>query len=282
MEKKALGKGLDALLPDWRPRAVGGQGEVQQVPVGQILPNRFQPRTAFSEAELQELADSVRQNGMLQPVLLRRRGDGAYELIAGERRLRAAKQAAMDTIPAIVRNATDQQAMELALVENLQRKDLNPMEAARAYHRLLTEFGLTQEMIALRLGKERSSVANIVRLVCLSKELQLEVETGRLSAGHAKVLLGLDRPEAQRVLARRIIDEHLSVRQAETLASQLRTSHQPKGKPAAKKAFPDLEERLRKQLGTKVAILKGRRGGKIVLHYYSSDELDRLVETLLG
>ncbi len=282
MEKKALGKGLDALLPEKSGRLPAAQGEIHQLAVTHIIPNRYQPRREFSEADLAPLAESVKQNGVLQPILVRRTGDGAYELIAGERRLRAAKMAGLETIPALVRNSSDHQAMELALVENLQRKDLNPMEAARAFHRLFNEFGLTQDMVALRLGKDRSSIANISRLVQLPSEIQREVEAGRLSTGHAKVILGLVRPEAQLSLARKIVEGQLTVRQAErVVAGQGRSSKGRRGSRVTK-PYPDLEERLQRRLGTRVSILSGRRGGKVVLHFYNIEELDRLVETLLA
>lgn len=282
MEKKALGKGLEALLPEKRERTAMQQEEVQQLPVTRIIANRYQPRRQFAESDLAELAESVKQNGLLQPVLVRRTGDGMYELIAGERRLRAAKMAGFETIPAIVRNSSDPQAMELALVENLQRKDLNPMEAARAFHRLLNVFGFTQETVALRLGKDRSSIANIVRLVSLPSEIQQEIEAGRLSVGHAKVLLGLDRPEAQCALARKIADGQLTVRQAERLAAATRAPSTTSRRSRHTKPYPDLEERLQRRMGTRVSILNGRKGGKLILHFYSPSDLDRLVEVLLA
>ena len=287
MEKKALGKGLEALLPGGGQKvtassAAGGGSEVEQLPVEHIMPNRYQPRKEFAESELAELADSVKQNGVLQPVLVRRKGDGFYELIAGERRLRAAKLAGLKSIPAVIRNSSDEQAMELALVENLQRKDLNPMEAARAYHRLVNEFGLTQDAVAQRIGKDRSSIANIVRLVNLPNEIQGLMESGQLTTGHAKVLLGLTHPELQLKLARQIVESQLSVRQAEQLVARL--GRATKGRRPAKRtgAYTDLEERLQRQLGTRVSIVAGRRGGKIVLDYFTSEDLDRLVEMLLG
>src|SRR5918996_1375580 len=218
MEKKALGRGLDALLPDTRQKAVVSMQDIEALPVDRVRPNPYQPRTEFAEDELAQLAESVKRNGVLQPVLVRRKADGAYELIAGERRLRAAKLAGLATIPAVVRNSSDEQAMELALVENLQRRDLNPMEAARAYYRLAHEFGFTQDTIASRVGKDRSSIANISRLINLPKEIQELVESGKLSTGHAKVLLSVTRVEQQLRLARLISDGQLSVRQAEHLA----------------------------------------------------------------
>lgn len=204
-----------------------------------------------------------------------------YELIAGERRFRAAKLAGLLTVPALIRNSSDEQAMELALVENLQRQDLNPMEAARAYHRLIHEFGFTQETVAQRIGKDRSSIANIARLVNLPHEIQQLIESGALTTGHAKVLLGLTNPDAQLKLARHIIDNQLTVRAAEKLASDKPASHTKPTTPL-QRSYPDLEERLQKRLGTKVSIAKSRSGGKIVLHYFSPAELDRLLELLLG
>ena len=185
MEKKALGKGLEALLPERRPLHTSPTGEIQELPLDQIMPNRYQPRREFADWELAELAESVKQNGVLQPILVRRKGDGFFETIAGERRLRAAKLAGLQRIPAIIRNSSDEQSMELALVENLQRKDLNPMEAARAYHRLINEFAFTQDTVAQRLGKDRSSIANIIRLVNLPNEIKMLVESGAISTGHA-------------------------------------------------------------------------------------------------
>jgi ParB family chromosome partitioning protein len=205
-----------------------------------------------------------------------------FELIAGERRYRAAKLAGLKSIPAVVRNSSDEQSMELALIENLQREDLNPIEEARAYYRLVTEFGLTQESLAQRFGKERSSVANSLRLLNLPNEIKELVESLALSMGHAKVLLGLNRPEIQIKLAKQIIEGQLSVRQAEQLiASEMRTG---KTRMAARRAaaYPDLEEKFRKRLGTKVTISKGRKGGRIEIHYYEPADLDRLTDMILG
>ena len=278
MEKKALGKGLEALLPEVRFKAEPLERDVQELPLINIVPNRYQPRTEFTEADLAQLADSIKQNGVLQPVLVRRKGDGVYELIAGERRMRAAKLAGLLTVPAIIRNSSDEQALEIALIENLQRQDLNPMEAARAYHRLMQEFGFTQEAVAQRIGKDRSSIANIARLVNLPKEIQDLVESGALSTGHAKVILGLSSLQAQLTLARQIVENQLSVRQAEKIAN----GSVPPRTSAPQRSYPDLEETLQKHLGTKVSIVKGRNGGKVVLHYFSPAELDRLLEMLLG
>jgi ParB family chromosome partitioning protein len=282
MEKKALGRGLDALLPTARPTVEPERGDVQQLRVESIVPNRYQPRQQFSEAELLDLAKSLKENGLLQPVLVRRKGDGIFELIAGERRLRAAKLAGLEKIPALIRNCSDQESMVLALVENLQRDDLNPMETARAYHRMVNEFGLTQDAIAQKVGRDRSSVANLLRLMTLPIEIQELIETDQLSTGHAKVILGLVAPDAQMQLARRILQAQLSVREAERLLQ-----HQAVGRRGAKRvarppARSDLEERLQKRLGTRVHIEKGRRGGKIIIQYFSPEELDGIMERILN
>ncbi len=282
MEKKALGRGLEALLPIGGVKTILEDKEIQELPIEHIIPNRYQPRREFSDSELVELAESVKQNGLLQPILVRRKGDGFFELIVGERRLRAARIAGLHSVAAIVRNSNDEQAIELALVENLQRKDLNPMEAARAYHRMVQEFGFTHETIAQRLGKDRSSIANLVRLVNLPSEIQQLIESDLISTGHAKVILGLENSEKQIKLARRIAQEQLSVRQAEEEVP--REARWRKGKRVSwrRKPYPDLEERIQKHLGTRVTILKGKRSGKVVIHYFSSAELERLLEVLLG
>ncbi len=283
MEKKALGRGLDALLPRIDNRILtGDRGETQELGIDSIIPNRFQPRQHFNDEEISQLAESIRKNGLLQPILVRRKGDGMYELIAGERRLRAAKQAGLQKISAVVRNCGDQEAMVLALVENLQRNDLNPMETARAYHRMLNEFGFTQDMLAQRVGKERSSVANVLRLLNLPPEVQRLIESGQLSTGHAKALLSVENPDAQIQLARRIVDHRLSVREVEEIVvSQTqgrRRSHRSRIQPLPS----DIEQRLQKRFGTRVNVVQGRRGGKIVIHFFSAAELEGLLEALLS
>lgn len=281
MEKKALGRGLDALLPSARQTVEPERGDIQQLRLDAIVPNRYQPRQQFSEAELADLAKSLKENGLLQPILVRRKGDGIFELIAGERRLRAAKLAGLEKIAAVIRNCSDQESMVLALVENLQRDDLNPMDTARAYHRMVNEFALTQDAVAEKVGRDRSSIANMLRLMTLPPEIQELVESNQLTTGHAKVILGLVAPEAQIDLARRIVQGRLSVREAERLLQ-----HQSDGRRQAKRtvrppARSDLEERLQKRLGTRVHIEKGRRGGKIIIQYFSSEELDGIVEKIL-
>ncbi|MDO8547757.1 MAG: ParB/RepB/Spo0J family partition protein [Nitrospirales bacterium] len=278
MQKKALGRGLQTLIPVGN---AAGRDEIEDVPLSLVSPNPFQPRRVFDEAELEELANSVKTKGVLQPILVRKLGDGGFELIAGERRWRAAKIAGLKKIPAIIRPATDAEAMEMALIENLQRKDLNPMEAARAYQRLMKEFGLTQEAVSRTLGKERSSIANTVRLLALQSDVQTWVESDQLSWGHAKVLLAVSDPEQQVRLGRRAVTERLSVRDLERLVRPVpragRSNNARKGHRPS-----EIEERMSRRLGTKVRLIHGKTGGKIVVDYYSPADLERVIDMILG
>ena len=284
MEKKALGKGLQALLPEkktlvWKVEQDGQA--VSMIPLDQIIPNRYQPRTTFLEAELDELAQSVKEHGVLQPIVVRRKGDGMFELIAGERRFRAAKIAGLQSIPVLVRNSNDEKALAIALVENIQRENLNPMEEAKAYSRLMGEFGLTQDLVSRSVGKDRSSIANILRLLTLPKDVQEHIETGVISLGHAKVLAGLPTPAAQIQLAQKIVSEHLSVRQIEQMITVQRKGKGAKSKKEEPNRFRNLEEQFRKRLGTKVQVKEGARGGQVVIHYFSDDELDRIASLVM-
>jgi ParB family chromosome partitioning protein len=282
MQKKALGRGLETLIPvvpSVTVRDLDDSVRVIDIPISMIAVNPLQPRRNFDDAALQELADSVKAKGIIQPVLVRRLADGQYELIAGERRFRAAKQAGLQNIPAIARAASDAESMEMALIENLQRKDLNPMEAARAYQRLMKEFGLTQEELSQRVGKERSTIANAVRLLLLPSEVQSWVEEEQLSLGHAKVLLALTDQQEQLQLGRRIVKERLSVRDLERLINRRPRSGHGLGRLPRPTA---VEEQLKRRLGTKVRLVGGKVGGRIVIEYYSSAELDRLVNLILG
>jgi ParB family chromosome partitioning protein len=281
MEKKALGRGLDALLPTTKPAPMPELPEVQHLRIDAIVPNRYQPRQTFPPQELAELAASLKQSGLLQPVLVRRKGDGMYELISGERRWRAAREAGLETIQAMIRNCSDEESILLALVENLQREDLNPIEMARAYQRMMNEFGLTQDIVAQRVGCERSSVANAVRLLQLPVEVQHLIETDQLSAGHAKVILGLASPAEQLRVAHFAVSRNLSVRETEHILSSGLIPRKRHAKELRRSPFSDVEERLQKRLGTKVSVLNGRRGGKVIIHYFSSAELDGLLEQLL-
>jgi ParB family chromosome partitioning protein len=282
MEKKALGRGLDALLPAMKPVSMPELPEVQHLRVDAIVPNRYQPRQAFAPQELAELTASLKQSGLLQPILVRRKGDGIYELISGERRWRAAKEAGLESIQAVIRNCGDEESVVLALIENLQRADLNPMEMARAYRRMMNEFGLTQDIIAQRIGIERSSIANFVRLINLPLEIQQLIETSQLSMGHAKVILGLPGQNEQLRVAQLVVSKVLSVRETEKLIESFAVEKKRWTKELRRTPWSDVEERLQKRLGTKVTIQKGRRGGKIVIHYFSPPELDGILETLLN
>ena len=283
MEKKALGRGLDALLPPIKKLASMPESQdVQHLRVDAIVPNRYQPRQAFPLQGLEELSASLKQSGLLQPILVRRKGDGIYELISGERRWRAAKEAGLETIQSVIRNCGDEESVILALVENLQRADLNPMEMARAYHRMMNEFGLTQDIIAQRVGCERSSIANVVRLINLPSEIQQLIETNQLSMGHAKVILGLPSQNEQLRVAQLVVSKVLSVRETEKLIESSPVAKKRRTKELRRTPWSDVEERLQKRLGTKVIIQKGRRGGKIVIHYFSAPELDGILETLLN
>jgi len=282
MEKKALGRGLDALLPAIKPASILELSEVQNLKVNAIVPNRYQPRQMFSPEELAELTASLKQSGLLQPILVRRKGDGIYELISGERRWRAAKEAGLETIQAVIRNCGDEESVVLALVENLQRTDLNPMEMARAYYRMMNEFGLTQDIIARRVSCERSSIANVVRLMQLPSEVQQLIESNQLSMGHAKVILGLSDQNEQLRVAQLVVSKVLSVRETEKLIESSPVTKKRGTKELRRTPWSDVEERLQKRLGTKVLIQKGRRGGKIVIHYFSPPELDGILEALLN
>ena len=282
MEKKALGKGLGALLPSSKANQPTEPADIQRIRIETIVPNRYQPRHTFPQEELAELTASIKESGVLQPIMVRRKGDGIYELIAGERRWRASKEAGLETIPVVIRNCSDQESLLLALVENLQREDLNPMETARAYSRMMNEFGLTQDAIATKVGRDRSSVANFVRLIHLHPELQELVEGGILSAGHAKALLGLSSPEDQLRIGKMVAAGPLSVRETEKLVELSLAGKERQQKTPRNSAWADLEARLQKRLGTKVTIHPQKQGGKIVIHYFSPAELEGVVETLLG
>lgn len=282
MEKRALGKGLDALLPAAKAEAADGPDGQQLLRVDAIVPNRYQPRHIFEPGELAELAASIKESGVLQPVMVRRKGDGMYELISGERRWRASKEAGLATIPAVIRNCSDQESLLLALVENLQREDLNPMETARAYARMMKEFGLTQDVIAQRVGCDRSSVANSVRLLNLHPDVQALVEAGTISAGHAKVILGLESPESQLRIGKMAAAHGLSVREVEKLVEASSAAKKRPKKIVQNSPWSDLEMRLQKRLGTKVTIHPRGQGGTVVIHYFSAQELDGLTEVLLS
>jgi ParB family chromosome partitioning protein len=283
MARQALGKGLGALIPGSIPALdPGNTGGAKDLAIAEIRPNPFQPRTVFKADELKSLADSIREQGVLQPVLVVKAKDAGYLLISGERRLRAAQSLGWQRIPALIKPAaTDQELAEWAIIENVQRDDLNPLEEARAYKRLVDEFSLTQEDVAKKVGKERSTVANSLRLLKLPAEIQGLLEKGELQMGHARALLAVDSAEAQKALGSRAAREGWSVRAVEQAAQE--RSGGPKARKAGKRANVELgalEEKLRRKLGTKVKLLPAAKGGRIEIHYYSAEELERLIDLL--
>ncbi|MBN1658921.1 MAG: ParB/RepB/Spo0J family partition protein [Anaerolineae bacterium] len=282
--RRGLGKGLDALIPT-SEEAAGG---VVEVPVSAITPNPMQPRGAIDPDALADLAASVREHGLIQPLIVTRQGPERYQLIAGERRWQAARQAGLPTVPAIVKEATPQQMLELALVENIQRADLNPLEEAAAYQQLVDEFGLTQEQVSGRVGKSRSAVANTLRLLRLPAEVRQALADSTIHEGHARALLALPTPEAQVAALRVVVGKDLNVRQAEELVRRLLAEPSaPKEKaPAGQAALaPEtraLEEELRARLGTRVNLYRSRKGrGRLVIHFYSEEELEAIYDLIL-
>ena len=297
MQKKALGRGLDALIGGGistpvaeqtapvMPPAVTAPAPVapgpQQLAINVIVRNRFQPRAEFDPEHLKELAASIKQRGVMSPLLVRPRDGGRYELIAGERRWRAAKEAGLTTVPVVIRQATDEESLELALIENIQREDLNPVEEARAYEQLATVFKLTQEQIADKVGRSRAAVANALRLLALPAEVLAWIGNGQLSVGHAKVILGLSIAEEQRLVAERVLKRGLTVRDTEQLVEQLKKTVTP-GTRSVDGAIKTsdilaIEERLQQRLGTAVSVRHGKKKGKIEISYYGNDDLSRLL-----
>lgn len=274
-----MGRGLSALLP-----ANSYQGDdFLEIDIDRISPNAQQPRTTFREESLEELAQSIRANGVVQPILVRKNGLG-YELVAGERRWRAAQRAGLHKIPAVVKDVPDEKLLELALIENIQREELNPIEEANAYQRLMQDFKLRQEDIARQVGKERSSIANMLRLLRLSPDVQQLVEDSRISMGHARAILSLEDETLQRQVAEDIIAKGLSVRETERIVRRLIDGPpQPTAQP--KEADPNLkaaETKLQRTLNTKVRITSGAKGGRIEIDYYSDEDLDRIYHQLMG
>lgn len=251
-----------------------------EIPTERIRPNRHQPRTFFNSEAMEELAASIRLHGMVQPIVVRPHEDGGFEILAGERRYQAAKRAGLESVPALVRPADDGLALEIALVENLLREDLNPMEEARAYSTLIESYGLTQEEVAERVGRDRSTVANTLRLLTLPAEVQEEVAQGRLSEGHARAVLRLADRDAQMALAQAIREEGLSVRSAEARARSITKPRAQKPRPEEDVFTQAVADEFARSLGTKVIIRRRRRGGVVEIHYYSHDELEGLRERL--
>lgn len=273
--KPALGKGLSALIPEQKQSS-----GILELDINIITPNEYQPRRFFDDKALDDLVSSIKEKGVIQPVIVRRISDRAYELIAGERRWRASKKAGLHKIPAIVKEAAPAEALELALIENIQREDLNPLETAEAFQRLIKDFSLTHEDLSKKVSKDRATVTNYLRILKLPSEVKRWIAEGSLSIGHAKALLQIDDPIAQTAAARKIIKNGLSVREAEALSKKTSTSR-PKPKASRDPQIASLEEKLIQSLGTKVRLIhKSKKGGKIEIEYYSLEELDRLLEIL--
>ncbi len=293
MAARGLGKGLDSLIPNAVGEAKVKKEEKQQsaveakepetiVKITKIEPNREQPRKNFDEDALQELADSIKQFGLLQPILVQDRKDH-YEIIAGERRWRASKLAGLKEVPVIIRNYTDQEIVEIALIENIQREDLNPIEEAQAYKRLLTEFKLKQDEVAERVSKSRAAVTNSIRLLKLSDEVQQMVIDEMISTGHARALLAVEDQEEQYNLAQKIFDEKLSVRDVEKMVKNLHKPTKPKkmDDKTLQAIYQDIEENLKQKLSTKVTVTsKGNGAGKIEIEFYNHEDLDRLLDMI--
>ncbi len=297
IKKKGLGKGLDSLIPDNKSMKsvtsektveskedAAAKSGVQVMKINEVEPNRDQPRKNFDEDALLELSDSIKQFGVLQPLLVRKRKD-YYEIIAGERRWRAAKLAGVKEIPVIEKEYTDQEILEIGLIENIQRENLNPIEEAIAYKRLLEEFNLKQDEVAERVSKSRTAVTNSMRLLKLSDKVQQMIIDDMISTGHARALLAIDDPELQYTLANKIFDEKLSVRETEKLVKEIKNPKKPKEKKPVANSFiyQDLEEKMKSVFGTKVSIAsKGKGKGKIEIEYYSDDELEHLFDMMMS
>ena len=281
-KQRGLGRGLGALIDDFSVPET--QQEVTRLPLQKVEPNPNQPRRRFDEEELQSLADSIAEHGILQPLAVRAMEGGFYQIIAGERRWRAARLAGLKEVPVVVVEADDRTVMELALIENLQRQDLNPMEEAEGYRVLTEEYGLTQEQAAARVGKSRPAVANALRLLALPEDVRSLVEKGELSAGHARAVLSLPTPARQRAAAQKILTLRLSVRQAEAMCKRL-AAEEKKPEPAKRPAvnyIAECEKALTRRLDRKVRIVGGKRKGRVELEFYGEEDLQRLYEALLA
>ncbi len=278
MEKKVLGRGLEALIPQHQESF---KEKVLLLKTEQIHASRFQPRLVFSQEKIEELARSIQEKGVIQPILVRTVSDDSYELIAGERRLRAVKHLGLTEIPAIVRRIADADLLETSIIENIQREELNPIEEAKAYRRLAQEFGHTQDHIANRVGKDKTSVSNLLRILNLPEKIQEYISNNIISFGHAKVLLSLSDPKQQMSFSERIIQKNLSVRQFEQITGGLRTRRVRLSNRREKNTeLQAIEEKLQHLLGTKVRIQHGQKRGKIEIDYYSLDDLDRVLKLL--
>ena len=280
-KRTGLGKGLDALIPAGETRSSSGGGGVTQVSVDLIQRNPRQPREKFDIEELENLAASIREHGIIQPLIVSPGKNGVYVLIAGERRLQASRKAGLKTVPVVIRHATDQQLLELALIENVQRADLNAIEEAESYNHLSKEFKMSHEKIAERVGKSRVAVTNTMRLLDACAAVKQALVDRRITEGHARAMLALNTAKAQEALLNQVVNLDLSVRQTEALAGKYSGKKPASTKKTGKGAdVTDVERRLRSSLGTKVALKHGKKGGTVTIYYYSDEELDTLLEKL--
>ena len=284
MNRKALGKGINALIPDFE-RGVPGKvtSLTTELLIDEISPNRMQPRNYFDDEKLGELVASIKAHGVLQPVVVQK-VDSGFELIVGERRWRASKKLRLKKIPAVIREVNDAQSLEIAIIENIHRQDLNPIEEAEAYARLSNEFALTQEMVAEKVGKSRTAVANILRLLKLSRNIKEDLISGKISMGHARALLGLEDSKQREALRKEIVRQNLTVRQMESRVNKIKNSNLKKSfalKVSKSIFIKDLERDLARRLGTKVDIKPKKKGGTLVVTYYSDDDLER-IQILMG
>jgi len=284
MTRRALGRGLSALLSD-RPATTNE--EMVEVDIDLIEPNNFQPRTNFNEERLEELAQSIRSNGIIQPILVRRIDNGKCQLVAGERRWRAAQRAGLQKVPCIIKEIPEDKMLELALIENIQRQELNAIEEAQAYKRLIETLGLTQEMVAQRVGRDRTFITNYLRLLRLPEDIQQLVEAEKLSMGHARALLGVDDPNIQRKLAKNILDKGLSVRQTERTIKKIIGGAEASASISAyikeDANLKSAEDKLRRRLSSKVHIVAQKSGrGKIEIEFYDENDLSRVYEIIMG
>ena len=283
MTKKGLGRGLQALIPMREDTKAKTDGAVTEIETKNISVNRNQPRKFFSEEKIEELAASIREHGVVQPIVVRPGRSGAYELVAGERRWRACKKLGLESIPAIIKDVTEREMAEIALIENIQREDLNPVEEAVAYKALLEEYGLTQEELSGRVGKSRSVIANTVRLLNLPTEVIEMVRENRLTSGHARSLLGLSSKKEQVELARQVVARSLSVRETEQAIKRSQNKKEPdKTSSRQEPIILAVEERLRNKFSTQVKIRQGVKSGKLEIDFYDQGDLERIIDILLG
>lgn len=284
MAKKGLGKGLGALFTEEHISLEQPESGIVELNISQVEPNKNQPRKTFDAEKIELLAASIQEHGLIQPIIVTKNKNGLYTIVAGERRWRAAKKAGLSTISAVIKDYSDQTITEIALIENLQREDLNPIEEAMGYQSLMQEFHLTQEQISQRIGKSRSAIANSLRLLSLEEELQKHVASGAISEGHARAVLSLEGYPLREFLINRIIEEGLSVRQTELLAKELQKGPKHKKERPADSAYEielkNICSRLQSQLGTKVHISHGAKKGKIEIEYYGNDDLERILSLL--